>query len=127
MTTERHRYGLDKEVELTPRITELFGEEPNKKVYKWSIMDFETSLYHVELKSRRYPSTAFETWYVPKCKFRPRDKETVILYHFNDEKFYYYIHTPGDEKRWPIISNEDGQLTYEVPREFWTEIKSREA
>jgi hypothetical protein len=120
--TEYHRYGWAKEVELTPRITDIFGEAPSKKVYRWSETDFETSDYHVELKSRQYPSTAFATWYVPCCKFKRRDKETVILNHWSDDRLFYHVWIPGQEQSWHVTYNAYGQATFEVPRELWTEV-----
>lgn len=120
--TDRHVYGWAKERELTPRVSEFFGDKVSRSLYRYEHTDFETDLYFAELKSRRtFDSKFYDSWMVPCCKFDKVGKEICILYHWDgDDSMWYYIYDRNHQRFFTYTLNENGQPTWLVPKWLFT-------
>jgi len=121
--TQTHTFGWEKEVELKPKLDELFGETLMKLTDRYSRWDYECENYLIELKSRQSPLTpdSYPTWLVPACKTEGLTKTLAIFYYFEKTKeLFYIIYDTDNFKMYEKTRNRYGQLHYLIPKEEWT-------
>ena len=120
----RHLFGKRQEDILLEQIQKNIGEILTQTKSKTAIYDYTTDSYNIELKSRTYKSTAFDTWLISCSKFEDVTKKIVIYYYWSrDNTLWRYDFNPEDLGGWkkgpsPISS----QLHYSIPRSFFKEV-----
>ena len=124
--TALHMYGWQKEIDLIPRLTDLFGEEPVKTSERFCHVDYNTTSYVVDLKARPHNASGdYDTWAVPWTKLQadPSGKESVICYYWaKDDSLFYYVVDQDHFSEFTSGSNANGQKTYFIPRHYFTRV-----
>lgn len=124
--TSKHIYGWNKEVELMPRLQELFGESLIKTTDRFNKHDWTTENYLIDLKTRLPPTTenTYDTWDTPVCKFlESTDKEIICFYYFEQsDNLFYIIYDAELFATYKRVPNRNGQLTFKIPRQDWTQV-----
>ena len=119
----RNRFGKEKEIELLEKVQNNLGENINLETNQYSIKDYNSNKYNIELKSRRfYNSDKYSEWLIPSCKFQDASKPLVIYYYWDGDKtLWRYDYNPEDvihfKKRKSPISSQDH---YDIPKSFFT-------
>jgi hypothetical protein len=128
----RHEYGLLKEKELKALLEAVCREPLTKISHRYSIIDFESPSFYVELKSRtpKYRPETLKSWLLPTCKAKEakkrNDKQSLFFYYwsatdqlfvleYNEELFATF---PKEIPDW----HQDQQEHYYIPSEHWTLI-----
>lgn len=130
---ERSAYGLKQEDSLVDRLSLIVGEELVKIPGRYSIFDFESENFLVELKSRRktVSPSCFSTWLLPVCKgeaARTAEKSVVFFYHWEENDSLYYLEY--NEDKFDSYQQEvphfhaDKQLHYYINSSEWTLVES---
>ena len=123
--TARHKFGKEKEVELLERLQNNLGETINPTEERFSLKDYTSKNYNIELKSRRYyKSDKYSEWLVPACKFNDISKPLIIYYFWDgDQTLWRYDYNLDDKKDFTFrkspISNQDH---YDIPKRFFTQV-----
>jgi hypothetical protein len=124
--TSQHMYGWQKEIDLMPRLTDLFGEEPVKTPDRYNNLDYTTTSYLVDLKARPHNASGdYGTWAVPWTKLQadPSGKQIVIMYYWQkDDSLFYYVVDQDHFSEFTSGSNANGQKTYFIPRHYFTRV-----
>ena len=122
---ERKKFGSQKEIELLEQIQQNLGEPVIQEKNQFSIKDYSSTTYNIELKSRRYyDCKKYPNWLVPACKFRDSSKPLVIYYFWDGDKtLWRYDYKEQDKKEFIFkkgpISDQDH---YDIPKRFFTEV-----
>ena len=129
---ERAAYGAKQEVNLLKRLSCVLDESLTKFPERYSVFDFESEHYLVELKSRRAPATPskFNTWLLPVCKgeaARRSPKTVLFFYHWEVDdslSFLEYNEDEFDSFHQEVPSfHADKQAHYYIPRDCWSRVE----
>ena len=118
----RNQFGKQKEKELLEKIQKDLQEPVNPESNQFSIKDYTSKKYNIELKSRRYyKSDKYSNWLVPVCKFKDESKPLIIYYYWDgDATLHRYDYNPEDVKNFIFrkspISSQDH---YDIPKEYF--------
>jgi len=129
---ERAADGARQEVGLQKRLSCIVDEPLTKFPERYSIFDFESEHYLIELKSRRAPASPskFDTWLLPVCKgeaARKSVKSVLFFYHWEVDDSLYFLEYNEDEfdsfhQEVPSF-HADKQLHYYIPRDCWSRVE----
>lgn len=123
--TERHQFGKEKEIELLERLQSNLGEPIVLETNRFSLKDYTSANYNLELKSRRYyDCNKYPNWLVPASKFKDTTKPLVIYYFWDGDKtLWRYDYNPEHKKEFIFkkgpISDQDH---YDIPKRFFRQI-----
>lgn len=122
----RHEYGTTKEKQLKPFLEQIVGEQFRDAEALYSIFDWETDSYLVELKARtaQYKPEQFGDWLLPCCKgdFKT-SKQKRFFYFWDGANELYELNKDFDftscKKGVPYGTSQEH---YFVPRTAWKKI-----
>lgn len=118
----RYTFGRQKEIELLEKIQLNLGETILAEHNQYSLKDYTSFTYNIELKSRRsYSSDKFSEWLCPACKFKDSTKPLVLYYFWEgDATLWRYNYNKKDLEfftfRKSPISDQDH---YDIPKRFF--------
>lgn len=124
----RHEYGTNKEKELKPFLEKIVGEEFRDAEKLYSIFDWETDSFLVELKSRtpQYSHDQFSEWLLPSCKadFQTTKQKIFFYYYEKSHKLYRLDYNPALFKTFKRgVPYGSAQEHLFCPASAWTEQK----
>jgi len=129
--TDRHIFGLQKEVELKGRLEEAIGEQLTKTKGRYDAVDFTGNSHLVELKCRRnILPTQYDTWLLPTSK-RPKEfgegtRDTLYIYHFEADDSLWFLYYDPDLFSGFVKDTPAWHPTYQehwyIPANLWTKI-----
>ena len=125
---ERHDYGTEKERTLKTVLETLVGEPLTGTKNLYSLFDWESPSYCVELKSRtaKYSPEQFEKWLLPSCKADfQTEKQKVFFYYWEKGhrlfRLDYHPDAFNTYQRGEPWGSEQEHLF--IPSSEWREVK----
>lgn len=124
----RRTYGLEIERLLESTLEEIVGEPLTATTKRFSLFDWESDSYCVELKSRtsQYSPEQFETWLLPACKadLQTHKHKVFFMYWSKTGELYRLDYDPEKfssyKREAPFFSS---QVHYFVPAAHWIKLE----